>query len=175
MAKDKLKKLRTLESICIGGCLGCIGGFLTGALIDNDALSLISGGAGLLSAGAGLYASHRQTALESAGYRADRTDRPDADDEADDADDAYNADDIEKGNAQKVMLDLGKVIGAKAEYHPELKVISKDPKAMFSYLCKQAGEDNDKLHELQDGIRYIHNFPAMKGFFMKNFGGYNKI
>ena len=71
---DKLKTLRTLESICIGGSLVCIGGFLTGALIDNEKLSLIAGGAAMVSAGIGLYASHRHTALERAGYRPDYMD-----------------------------------------------------------------------------------------------------
>jgi hypothetical protein len=54
----------------------------------------------------------------------------------------------EPNNSQKIILDLNKVIGAKAEYHTELKVITKDPKKMFNYLCSQAGYDNDKLNEL---------------------------
>ena len=68
---DKLEKLRRLESICIGaGFLG-VGGFLTGALLDNDTLALISGGFGILSAIGGFYANNRQTHLEQQGYRAD--------------------------------------------------------------------------------------------------------
>jgi len=74
---DKFKRLKTLESICTGAALVSFGGFLTGALYNNETLSLISGGSALLSTVAGLYASHRQTYLELSGYR------PDADADAD--------------------------------------------------------------------------------------------
>lgn len=59
MKKNKLI-LRNLETICTGvGLLGA-GGFLTGAMLDNEKLALISGGAAIISAMGGLYLNNKQ-------------------------------------------------------------------------------------------------------------------
>ncbi len=46
---------------------------------------------------------------------------------------------------------------------------------MFNHLVKESGEDNRKLHKLNESTRYILQFPKLKGAVLENFFGYRRI
>ncbi len=87
-------------------------------------------------------------------------------------------------NIENIFLNLKDILKAKANYHPALKVVAyqrkKDAgnfasKRMFNYLCKEAGEDNNRLQQLNEQVKYLVNFPRIQGLFMEIFGGYKRI
>ncbi|MCA9487579.1 MAG: hypothetical protein KC516_01305 [Nanoarchaeota archaeon] len=76
-------------------------------------------------------------------------------------------------------------LNSKAEINLATKVIAYEREStekkdwrvtrMFNYLINEANENDKKLHDLTASTRYILQFPKLKGFFLENFMGYNRI